>query len=777
MDFQDLLYTNQFTSEDVLTGAQIESAGRNYGQFQKYMARGPGSNATQRYLQNGTYQDDAINVQQTMNARWPTTTQNSEPLLSDFAKDIGKNRYRKTVITGISVSSRDRDISKYLYSNDFFIPFSKQFTNISQIVIKDILFPNTYPPVNPTNNIVAWQYATRNDLIAYNIDGSIVPQPKIANNIEIQDIFYSEISSQLIVNGKTYRIPSVSMETNSQYMVYQTNLPEGYYDTQTLTTAFEKTCNKIVHGATYLNLKELERTNITPLTQSNLSEVFIPTRSVPWKYVYEEPYQTSQLLVNSPNNMTMEINTTTHEVKVVNRMEKLEVASLQTFDALDEDYASTDIFYAYSLNPNKGTANYIDPNYVYLTVPQSKSSTAFYYNSTPGSTTFQNAFPLVITGLKDAIGNISADIFNFTTFFDLNIYTQNGYIETNLDSVCTYKIWDEIEVRTPTGTLVQKYVRFALKLSTGNLNGYDYDPFGYAIRPTASQTHIYSTTLANFLEKNDIYAFDRFADGVYVGRALLFRWIFDIDEDQYVDYEVEADYEKPRSLLKLLGWSVPNKTYNLHGISNQPIYKFVHSNVQNKVYQEAISQSITNKIFQKASPQRKMNLQLYEDKYYMKSYDYIFMKISPDNTKNGIENALIQAIDNTHLNLNAIYIDPSEIAVGIGENETNSTNPIFDQADIYTKQRTQLFSKVLISSIPNQLQTAQTMAEERVLFYEKPLENLAGIYVEILSEDLKKIKLGSEYSFTLDIYETVDVLKETNIDSRRDEIHTTGIQK
>ncbi len=773
MDYNDLLYTNKFISSDTLNESAESS---NYDAYQRYMAEE--NRPTQRYLQNSAYEESPINIQQTLAKKWPALlNKNQHPTFDKFTDDMTKDTYQKSIITNISVNSRDRDLSKYIYSNQFFIPFPKQFTNIDRLVIKDIIFPNNYPPINNTNNLISWQYASRNDLLAYNIDQSIIPQPNIINNIEIQTIFYSQLTSTQIIGDRTYTIYSVSNIENSQDLVYQTNVNTGFYTTTDLEVEFERVCNRTVHGATYVNQKELELTHITPLNNSNLNTLFIPSRSIPWKYPYEEPYYTTQLNVNTSHNFTMQIDTKSEEVKIVNRMEKLPIVAIQTFGTLEDsnDYESSDIFYNYSLNPNKGTSNYIDNSYIYITIPYQKHITSFYYGGEDGASTFINPFPLVLTGLQELIGDIESTYFNFTTFYDLNIYTQNGYIEVDLDSICTYKYWDTIEIVNDVGKLVDKYVRFAFKLSSGTLSNYLYNPYGNLINPTCHTTIVYKELLKSYLEKNQIYQFDYVKNpNLYIGRSMLFRWIFDIDENQYVDYEVEADYEKRRSLLKLLGWAVPNKTYNLTGISNLPIYKFVHSNVQNKVYQEKIEQNVTNMIFLNNSPQRKLNLQLYNNQYYFKSYDYIFMKISPDISKNAIENALVQAQDNTKLNLNSIYITPEDITTGIGEDETQSSNPIFATPTQYVKDRKELFAKILISSLPAQVDPQLSIKDESVMLYDKPLENVSGIYVEILSEDSKKLRIGTDYSFTLQIYETKGVIKGTNIDTKRNEVFTNG---
>jgi hypothetical protein len=61
--------------------------------------------------------------------------------------------------------------------------------------------------------------------------------------------------------------------------------------------------------------------------------------------------------------------------------------------------------------------------------------------------------------------------------------------------------------------------------------------------------------------------------------------------------------------------------------------------------------------------------------------------------------------------------------------------------------------------------------------YNQPLDELNGIQIQILTPDMILYSLGRDFSFTFEIVETIDILKETNIDTKRDNVITTGYKR
>jgi hypothetical protein len=131
---------------------------------------------------------------------------------------------------------------------------------------------------------------------------------------------------------------------------------------------------------------------------------------------------------------------------------------------------------------------------------------------------------------------------NYTEFFDLNIYLSEGFTESQVNSIPTYQFWDTITINSVV------YLRFALKLSSGKLNGLYYDKTGNIIKPITFSTVLYDSFLESFfnITSNQISNLN-----ILIGRALLYRWIFDKDNGEYVNYEIDAINTKKKSILNI----------------------------------------------------------------------------------------------------------------------------------------------------------------------------------------------------------------------------------
>ena len=63
------------------------------------------------------------------------------------------------------------------------------------------------------------------------------------------------------------------------------------------------------------------------------------------------------------------------------------------------------------------------------------------------------------------------------------------------------------------------------------------------------------------------------------------------------------------------------------------------------------------------------------------------------------------------------------------------------------------------------------------IFYDKPLQSVNTMKIELLSPDGELLDFRQEHNMTLEIMEFRDVLKETLFDTRHGEVVTTGIKK
>ena len=62
--------------------------------------------------------------------------------------------------TVVSIFSKDRNKSRYLYPNDYSIPLNKILYNVEKISVKQASIPN-YFAINSQNNILKWQYPSK----------------------------------------------------------------------------------------------------------------------------------------------------------------------------------------------------------------------------------------------------------------------------------------------------------------------------------------------------------------------------------------------------------------------------------------------------------------------------------------------------------------------------------------------------------------------------------------------------------------------------------------
>ena len=89
------------------------------------------------------------------------------------------------------------------------------------------------------------------------------------------------------------------------------------------------------------------------------------------------------------------------------------------------------------------------------------------------------------------------------------------------------------------------------------------------------------------------------------------------------------------------------------------------------------------------------------------------------------------------------------------------------------KDTQHIFAKINISSIPGRSMTLPKYQFEHT-FYDNPINNINQIKVEIISPDGRLVELKQEHNMTIEIMETIEVLKETLYDTKHNNIVTTG---
>jgi hypothetical protein len=746
-DPQDLLYTNKFISNDILTNKNIKDDNLYYDRFINYIEE-KNDNNTNNYIKDDENETSNINLSRTLNQKWPIeSNKNHYPLFDSYINDISVNRYKKEIITKMNIDSINRNVSRFPYTNNFNIEFNKTFNNVKKYVISDIILPNINQSINNVFNNIAWQYPIQNYLLSSTVNSTIIPVPDKSRQISYCSLPNSAFS--FTVNDAT----NENVLNVSNYLVYQTQMTPGYYTIEEFITNAKLVTSTVLHGGN---------------SSSKLLEI---------SSIIEQPYLAYPKRINTPHLFSFNINPVTSSVQIVNRIEEVSIVAIQSFSPYENDFPNNDIFYYFSSQYNVINGYTLDTSFVYITLPATNDVTYQYYLNV-NCIYSPNAFPLVITNLNNNIGNIDYNLFNYTEFYDLNIYLQNNYTEKELLSISYYKFIDTITFTS--NNITKKYLRFALKLSTGNYNGINYDESGIWITPSITDNIVYSSSLNNILNTYSPTGF--FTEYKYInnnniliGRALLYRWIFDKNNGIYINYEIYTNAEKKRSVLHSLAWPIPNQTYNLYTLDINNTYRFVHTNYQS-VYVTTSTSNIYKNLHLKV-PYSKLNLQYYSNRYYFINDSYIYLKLSFNNIENlQSSDEVLNAVSTENTQYNQTYVYDYLFNVNIGEDYTCITN--VDNINIYAKDQSNIFAKFILSNVPGNTNTTTSNIinnNSTIVNYDHVQHNITSVSISIYDSNLKLISPGSpNYSFTLSIYEIKDVLKETLINSRTDSIVTTG---
>ena len=778
-DPQDLLYTNQFLSTNILSDKQLVQETEYYDRFKNYIDNGI-TDETDKYINENEYETSPININKTLDKPWPVTNnKNHYPLFDSYIRDISTNRYKKEIITKVNIDSRNRNISKYLNPNSFSIPFSKIFNNIQKFVINDIIFPNISQSITNINNNLAWQYASENYLIENNIDNSIIPTP-VPNQ---KPISYSSLPNSVYSYKTT--VGAANVANIDDYLVYQTSITPGFYTVDNLINNIKLETSLVLHGESETDLI---------------------------KNVIEQPYLAYTKRIGSPHLFSCDIDPISSVVRFVNRINEVNIFALQTFSPYETNFQDNDIFYLFSSLSSGGTASYtLDTSYIYLTVPAINDITyQYYYNVNCIYTS--NAFPLVITDLKTNIGNIDSSLINFTEFYDLNIYLNNGYEESELNSISHYKFIDTITLTNSTGSTT--YLRFALRLSTGNVNGNNYNAKGKIIIPCVTDNVVFSNLLNEFLvayndtvteQSGVVYNYNStlpvppilptnttfnatkyntsgvLCDYRYVtntplvGSAILFRWIFDKKNSKYINYEYDTNNEKKRSLLHILAWPIANETDQIYTLDINNGFKFIHTNYQADLINNA---ELNNFSIQKTTniPNINLNLQYFSNNYYFVNNSYIYLKIYFNNSETtNSDSQYINSVSDFDSQYNQVYVDSRLFNVGIGEDYTSIQN--CRNITIYKKNQTGIFTKIILSNTPGNTDTIlSNIINNNSYFvnYDTMENNINSVSIQLYDAQMRLLSISNNYSFSLTVHEVIDVLKETLVNSKTNGVTTTG---
>ena len=239
MNSEDLLYTNQFVNTNPLTQEQLNENANNFIPY--------------RTIKNKTVDNVRDNLERTFQKDNPLTQQhlrsygwnkgnygNEKPVLSDFARDIGESSYYRYKTSYINIDSRMRDVSLYPYPNNYKMFLGRKYQNIECIKLVDYFFPDTTYPINELNN----------QIVFFTAPWDMIANKGISNSIDWTTI----ITNELILSFLTdFRLLGSSMadceaaqakvRNNLYKNIFSFQIPEGNYTTTELEREIENKWN------------------------------------------------------------------------------------------------------------------------------------------------------------------------------------------------------------------------------------------------------------------------------------------------------------------------------------------------------------------------------------------------------------------------------------------------------------------------------------------------------------------------------------------------------
>lgn len=690
------------------------------------------------------------------------TTDINNKINNDFNEIRYNNeKYKKIKVTDISIYSEDRNLEISPIPNNFEIELNKTYKNINKIVLKDIYFPNTIPILNEFNNRFTWEYPTLSDASNIFLPGI---QPRISDN---NDIYNGDIPWNNILT-----------QTNKNVLLYSTKLNIINCDIKEFEKEFNRELlNNLYSEINLFDLKNCIDTDVNDRRNFDLKN----NKNIFNQEIFGNKFTNYNMFLHRKFIFDLDINPKTNVVKLVNRIEKVPIYAFQIFNKLDS--LSNDIFNNYSDIIPK---NQITKDYIYILVKYDdfyyRDDNNNYFNDISNNQDLSNnIFPFVITNMNYNLGHIGNDSINYTPIYYSNLFKTTGTNSTNFglldgysnNSISYYSYNDLITFTDICGN-ESKFVRLRISLSSGNKNGLHFDYYnGKKVYTSQNQTIITNSWLRNFINSQSSslnttsaipYINQEEIDNLpYIGRALPIRLIKNTNlNDENNQEKINNEYirnnkrNKIYSVLDLLGWN--NNLNNNQSVSLKEKFYFVHSNIDsfNKNIYTKLNYLKNNPehLFKYKTPQRKLNLNYIDGQYFFKSIPFIFVKIIPCSENIIIDNQL----ERTYTKSN--YINNQEYKKEIWENSENK-NKLF-----YNPNTDFILAKIYLEKTPFHTTIINDINKE-FIFYNKPLELLQKIKIIITDPYGRIINIQNDYSLSIQIFEHIEVLKNTLFDTKR----------
>jgi len=774
MNPSDLLYTNTFVNTNPLTQREIQKNANEYIPYRNL--KGETVNNVRDELERAGFTDNSMNrVAKEANPWSRGYYGNQQPMLSEFGKDIAESSYFKYRSHYINIDSRMRDVALYPTPNNYSIFLGRKFNNVETVKLIDYFFPEMEYPINPTNNVILW-FTIPFEIINY--VGNLFPYLAYIGSdytdAKINICGWSINFSKLIQTTSVISNFRELYNTNLLSCLNKVEITPGFYTTeqleQKIRSQFQKT--------TFFN-SNIYNISYTQYSGNTGSQTF--------------NFQ------NRPQFIDVKIDPETSNVKFLLRYEEFRVESIATY--YNKNYFDIQMKTADSSVPSSEFLELIN----------------------------NNLYPIVITDFSD-VGGFTGEMVNYIEFIPKNINTSYGLLYNPLFNKTYYD-----KVTDKDGNVIPNVLRFYLYILPSNVFSSPSIPIKCSYTEIVKENNIKFGREAPFFfingDQSLLSNYIKYITNNISNISKLYEDLCDsttndctvISQEQQLilnDLIVNADCSS-RILTNILGFSNTNNSKALIGIdvfgsfaiatnnlfkANNYINSIQTYNINLNLFIDyslcaglnpPTSQNIctTSYIFWiDYNPVINLNFRLPISRNQNGTYsfylnNYFFMKILSSSVGTQIQTSStitqikptsnfangskeVYEIDDGTNNGISYYINNPSFVPPKPECKVTFKNDRFISAN---KNLNNLFAKIKYSSVSGNYEVDNRFVNE-IIFESNTINNLDEFVIQLVDYEGKILQQIKEHNFTLLIVEKYEVLKETNINSRNNNVNTGGIR-
>ena len=804
MNAEDLLYTNRFVNTNPLTQQQLNENANNFIPYRTI--KNQSVDNVRDNLERNFQKDNPLTQQHLRSYGWNKGNYGNErPVLSDFARDIGESSYYRYKTSFVNIDSRMRDVNLFPFPNNYSIFLGRKYQNIECIKLVDYFFPEYNYPINNRNN----------QIVFFTIPWDMIDRKGIGNSIQWNTLITNQTLLNFLIN---FRLLGTSLtdcqkaqkkvRNNLYKNLFSFQISEGNYTTDELKREIENKWN-------YLQFFN---------SQTLANE----------QYIFAEGDTITESLYNRPQLVDVNIDSETSEVSILLRYEKLKVEYVKSyygknyFDLLiktDDPLVSSEEYLALANNeiypvhltdiPDLGGVKGSNINIGYLPVAQ--LCYTYVEECKSGQTDEFNLINYYTTVKDPDTGELIPNMLRFY-IFSLYYNSRRFTIVRPLKLSNSEKIYYDDPCKLLCDARIGREAPYFLINGKENpLSQFllEYNNNIYNLLPIICRNYICSEDPPNCEESIEECC------RCQIEKTQPLCKIVDENFDVILNSLLNNIDCSSRLLVNILGF--------FNTLNNQTtigLYTFARGNQSNSDYKlNSYINSITTISIAEAEATNyldcKKSLDPPENPVYVLQYpgsfnlnfklpicknangtysfyfdNYMFLKIF----NNGIINTAgteIQQIKPTSAFANGSgesYVYTGDSIKGF--NLEICSNNFFDEGicldgvpdykgcdpqnsssastfQKISKNIENIFAKIKLSTMPGSC-TVDNVMQNEVIFYDGSLTNMDELVIQLIDFEGKILELTKDHNFTLMIVEKIEILKETNINTRTGFINTMG---